>query len=57
MNKEELSRLYNTLITIETRGAHTKTMADCLRYIENALARDEAVQESVAAPEVNDSEE
>lgn len=57
MNKEELTRLYNTLITIETRGAHTKTMADCLRYIENALARDEAVQESVAAPEVNDSEE
>lgn len=42
MNKEELTRLYNTLVTIETRGAHTKTMADCLRFIENALAREEA---------------
>lgn len=43
MNKEELTRLYNTLITIETKGVHTKTMADCLRFIENAIARDEAV--------------
>ena len=50
MNKEELTRLYNTLTTIETRGAHTKTMADCLRFIENALAR-------VEEPEVNGPKE
>lgn len=51
MNKEELTRLYNTLATVETKGVHTKTMADCLRFIENALAREEqpdvAVSDSV----------
>lgn len=34
MNKEDLIRLYNTMLTIETKGVHTKTMADCLRFIE-----------------------
>lgn len=53
MNKEELTRLYNTLVTIETKGVHTKTMADCLRYIENALARDE----SVSTPKESNGEE
>lgn len=39
MSKEELIKLYNTLITIETKGEHTKTMADCLRFIEQAANR------------------
>ena len=39
MSKEELIKLYNTLITIETKGEHTKTMADCLRFIEQVANR------------------
>ncbi len=31
---EKLVKLYNTLSTIETKGEHTKTMADCLRFVE-----------------------
>lgn len=34
----ELTRLYNTLVTIETKGESTKTMADCLRYLERLIA-------------------
>lgn len=36
--EEKLLRLYNTLATIETKGENTKTMADCLRYIEQMVA-------------------
>lgn len=47
--KEELTKLYNTLLTIETRGAHTKTMADCLRFTEQLImqAPEEKVSEEV----------
>lgn len=38
----KLTRLYNTLVTIETKGESTKTMADCLRYIEQMVAEEKA---------------
>lgn len=31
---ENLTKLYNTLMLVETRGESTKTMAKCLAYIE-----------------------
>lgn len=34
---KELRKLYNTLGTIETKGAGTITMADCLRFLENLI--------------------
>lgn len=34
----KLIKLYNTLMTIETKGESTKVMADCLRYIETMVA-------------------
>lgn len=34
---EKLVKLYNTLSTIETKGNNTKTMADCLRYLERMI--------------------
>ena len=35
----ELTKLYNTLMLIETKGENTKIMAQCLQYIENLIAR------------------
>ena len=35
----ELTKLYNTLMLIETRGENTKIMAQCLQYIENLIAQ------------------
>lgn len=50
--REELTKLYNTLLTIETKGAHTKTMADCLRFTEQLIAQAE-VTEAIGPKEVN----
>lgn len=33
----ELTKLLNTLATIETKGVSTKTMADCLRFVEQLI--------------------
>lgn len=35
--EEKLTKLYNTMLTIETKGTNTKTMADCLRFLENVI--------------------
>lgn len=35
--KPKLTALYNTLVTIETKGVNTETMADCLRYLRNLI--------------------
>ena len=43
--KMELAKLYNTLLTIPTSGEHTKTMADCLRFIEGLINYEEPKQE------------
>ena len=48
----KLSKLYNTLVLIETKGDSTKTMADCLRFLEQMIV-DERNAEALArsAPE------
>lgn len=52
---DKLIRLYNTLMLIETKGESTKTMAQCLNYIQ-ALA-EEAKQLEAKASEVQSSAE
>lgn len=49
--KEKLTALYNTLVTIETKGTNTETMADCLRYLRNLM--NEAPDESAKKPPVD----
>lgn len=34
---EKLSKLYNTLSLIETKGESTKIMGECLKYIESLI--------------------
>lgn len=34
---ENLTKLYNTLLLIETKGESTKAMAKCLEYIESLV--------------------
>ena len=45
----ELIKLLNTLATIETRGVNTKTMADCLRFLENLIEAEQ--NKPVTVPE------
>ena len=35
--EEKLTMLYNTLCQIETKGANTRIMADCLAYLEKLI--------------------
>lgn len=35
--EQKLQILYNTLMTIETKGESTKTMAECLKFIEQTI--------------------
>ena len=42
MNIEDLTKLYNTLVLIETKGASTKLMGDCLKFIEESIKEEKA---------------
>lgn len=48
--KDKLQILYNTLLTIETKGVNTKTMAQCLAYTEGLIV--EAAAEEAQKAEV-----
>lgn len=36
--EEKLTRLYNTLMLVETKGESTKYMAQCLNYVQTLIA-------------------
>lgn len=37
--ENELKKLYNTLLLIETKGESTKIMADCIKFTEQLIDR------------------
>ena len=43
--EEKLTKLYNTLMLVETKGENTKLMAQCLNYLQGLVveARQNAV--------------
>lgn len=45
--EKELQKLYNTMLLIETRGANTKLMGDCLKFTEQLIehAKSEGIEE------------
>lgn len=49
--EEKLTKLYNTLMTIETKGENTKVMAVCLNYTAGLI--DEARTAKAEAKPVN----
>ena len=38
----DLAKLYNTLMLINTKGEDTKNMSNCLQYLEGMIAREQA---------------
>ena len=42
---ENLQKLYNTMVLIETKGDSTKTMADCLRFMEKMIVEAEQIEQ------------
>lgn len=39
---DNLVKLYNTLLLIETKGESTKIMGQCLQFIEQMIAEEQA---------------
>lgn len=54
--EEKLTRLYNTLMLIETKGEGTKLMAQCLNYVQTLAseARESAIRAATPPVEVGD---
>ena len=51
---DDLTKLYNTLLLIETRGESTKIMAQCLQFMEQMIANKQPKTESTN--EINEEE-
>lgn len=44
----DLAKLYNTLLLIETKGESTKVMAECLRFLEGLINKENEKQKGVS---------
>lgn len=55
----DLAKLYNTLMLINTKGEDTKNMSNCLQYLEGMIAREQAkaAQQNQADEPVESTEE
>lgn len=49
--KEQLTRIYNTLMLISTKGEDTLVMADCLRAIQQLYNEETSVLENLVISE------
>ena len=48
---EQLTRIYNTMLNIGTRGEDTLVMADCLRALEQVIVQiNQAASQAADAP-------
>ena len=47
---ETLSRIYNTLLLINTKGEDTLVMADCLRAMQEFAQTIEIIEPNTSAP-------
>ena len=54
---ELLSRIYNTMLNIGTKGEDTLIMADCLRALEQVISQVSKTSEPAAAVESAQAEQ
>lgn len=55
----DLAKLYNTLMLINTKGEDTKHMYNCLQYLEGMIAREQskAMQQNETKDDLESTEE
>lgn len=51
--ENNLRKLYNTMLLIETKGESTKIMADCIKFLEQLIA-DESKKTVSPAEEIKE---
>ena len=54
---ETLSRIYNTLLMVNTKGEDTLVMADCLNALRNFVLTEKQALEAIQASNQNQKEE
>lgn len=48
--EEKLTKLYNTLLLVETKGGSTKVMAQCLGYLEQLIQDEQKAKTKASEP-------
>ena len=51
---EQLTRIYNTMLEIRTKGEDTLVMADCLRALEQVVVQIQQASQAAPAPAANE---
>lgn len=49
----KLTKLYNTLMLVETKGENTKIMAQCLQYLEQMVNEEQIKSSEISMDEPN----
>ena len=49
----KLTKLYNTLMLVETKGENTKIMAQCLQYLEQMVNEEQIKSAEISMDEPN----
>ena len=55
--ENNLRKLYNTILLIETKGESTKIMADCIKFLEQLIVDESKKSEASAETTVEDTKE
>lgn len=48
--EEKLTKLYNTLLLVETKGGSTKVMAQCLGFLEQLIQEEQKTEAKASEP-------
>ena len=51
----QLSRIYNTLLTVETKGENTLVMSDCIRALQTTIQEIQQNTSDFQSPEVKNN--
>lgn len=52
--ENDLIKLYNTMLLVETKGESTKTMALCLNFVQQLIDKEKNKQSAQPTPEEGD---
>ena len=55
--ENNLRKLYNTMLLIETKGENTKIMAECIRFVEQLIIEESKKSSAPAETPIEETKE
>ena len=55
--ENNLKKLYNTMLLIETKGENTKIMAECIKFLEQLIAEEARKSSAPAETTIEETKE